>query len=168
MKKLLIPVFSLLALILSATAYAQDAKIGIIDVRQVLQKSPQVAAMQKRLQQEFGARDKQIRSAQEQLQKDVDKLNRDASVMNASDREALTKKAQSEQQDLRNMQMSFQKDVYAKQSQEMQSILGQMQTIVAKIAQQKNLNLVVTKDAVAYANNDLDITDDVMKEIQKK
>lgn len=174
MKKLLV---GIAALALSGVVYAADitattpatgSRIGIVDVRQVLQKSPQIAEMQKKLQDQFSSREKEIQSAQQQFQQDADKLNRDSSVMTANDRDALTKKLQAEQQNLRNMQMSLQKDVYAKQNEEMQTVLNQVQGIVAKVAQKNNLSLVVVKDAVAYASNEVDITSQVIDEMPKK
>lgn len=163
MKKILV---AICALVLSTVVFADDFKVGIVDVRQVLQRSPQVAAMQKKLQQEFGARDKQMQAAQQQLQADADNLNKNGSVMAAKDRDVLVKKMQSEQQNLQAMRISFQKDLYAKQNEEMQSILNQLQDVIAKIAKEKNLNLVVTKDAIAYANDSMDITNDVISAIK--
>lgn len=143
-------------------------QIGIVDVRQVLQKSPQVAEMQKKLQSEFGDRDKKIQAAQQQLQQDAEKLNRDGSVMAAADRNALMQKMQTEQQNVQAMRVSFQKDLYAKQNEEMQVVLNRLQGIIANIAKQKNLTLVVTKDAIAYANGSMDITNDVANVMDKR
>lgn len=168
MKKVVVLLASVFAVFVSAAAYADDMKIGVVDVRQVLQKSPQVAQMQAKLQQEFGARDKQIQQAQQQLQANVEKLNRDGSVMSANDRNALIKSTQTEQQNLRSMQMEFQKDVYAKQNAAMQTILGQVQEVVTKVAKEKGLTLVLSKEAVAYANNDTDITSEVISQVDKK
>lgn len=158
--------------ILSWGAYAQQAtttapatRIGIVDVRQVLQKIPQVTTAQKKLQEEFAGRSKEIQTVAMQLQQDVAKLNRDGAVMSAKDKDALTKKAQAEQQNLNNLRMSLQRDVYAKQNEAMQKILDQMQGVITKIAQQKGLNLVLAKEAVAYASNELDITNDVVSQM---
>lgn len=163
MKKLVI---TAAALLLSMSVFADDMKIGIVDVRQVLQSSPQVAAMQKKLQQQFADREKQLQAAQQQFQQDADKLNRDAAVMKPADRDALAKKAQAEQDNLRTMQMSMQKDLYAKQNEAMQTILNQMQDIISQIAKAKNLSLVITKDAVAYVANDVDVTQDVIAKMK--
>lgn len=163
MKKLAI---TAAALVLSITAFADDMKIGIVDVRQVLQNSPQVAEMQKKLQQQFADREKQLQTAQQQLQQDADKLSRDAAVMKPADRDALAKKAQAEQDNLRTMQMSMQKDLYAKQNEAMQTILNKMQDIISQIAKSKNLSMVITKDAVAYVANNVDVTQDVIAKMK--
>lgn len=172
MKKLYVMFLAMMAMVFSAGAMAATAtpatgsfKVGVVDVRQILQGSPQVAAMQKKLRDEFGARDKQIQEAQQSFQKDAEKLNKDSSVMSATDRTALMQKLQTEQQNLRTMQMTFQKDVYAKQNQEMQSIMTKMQGVIAKIAKEQNLNLVIAKEAVEYASQDVDITSQVAKEL---
>ncbi len=171
MKKLYVMFLAMMAMVLSVNAMAETTpaatsfKIGIIDVRQVLQSSPQVASIQKKLRDEFGARDKQIQEAQQTFQKDAEKLNRDSSVMSATDRTALMQKLQTEQQSLRTMQMNFQRDIYAKQNQEMQGVITKMQAVIAKIAKEQNLNLVISKEAVEYVNQDVDITSQVTKEM---
>lgn len=176
MKKVLVILFSAIATFsmsgaLAATDTATTAntfRIGVVDVRAVLQKSPQMASMQKKLQSEFGSREKQIQTAQQQLQADADKMNRDNAVMSAGDREALQKKIATETQSLRTMQMGFQKDVYAKQNEAMQTLLNQLQGVIASIAKENNLSLVITKDAIAYASDDVDITKQVINAMEKK
>lgn len=184
MKKLLVVLFSAVAAFSTAGAFAatdtatatttattmpaSSFRVGVVDVRTVLQKSPQMAVMQKKLQSEFGSREKDIKTAQQQLQADSDKMSRDSSVMSAADRTALQTKIQTETQSLRTMQMSFQKDVYSKQNDAMQTLLGQLQGVIASIAKANNLSLVITKDAIAYASNDVDITDQVIREMGKK
>jgi outer membrane protein len=167
MKKLLLPLLAVLSL-LATTAFADNINIGIVDVRQVLQKSPQMAAMQAKLREEFGARDKQIQAVQQQLQKDADNLNRNSAVLSQAQKDELNKKIQSEQENLRTMQMNFQRDLYAKQSDQMRSVISNLQDLIAKVAKAKNLNIVITKDAVAYANDAVDITNDVITEMGRK
>ncbi|MGB6976660.1 MAG: OmpH family outer membrane protein [Gammaproteobacteria bacterium] len=180
MKKIFIAALSGVALLMSVNPAfaAQDAtvqpaqatmaaapngmKIGVVDIRQVLQKSPQVASAQKLLRNQFQAREKEFRALQQQVRADADKLNRDASVMKDADRKVLQQKIQEQQQKLQNMQMGLQQDLFTAQNQQMQGIMGKLQNAVNEVAKQGQFTLVLTKDNVAFANQQLDITNQVL------
>jgi outer membrane protein len=179
MKKMLMAALSAAALVMSLNvAFAADApaaapavtapvpmggmKIGVVDIRQVLQKSPQVASAQKLLRNQFSAREKEFKTLQQQVRADADKLNRDGSVMKDGDRKALQQKAQEEQQKLQNMQMSLQQDLFSAQNQQMQGIMGKLQAAVNQVAKDNQFTLILTKDNVAFANEQLDITKQVL------
>lgn len=137
-------------------------KVGVVDIRQVLQKSPQVASAQKTLRNQFQSREKEFRTLQQQVRADADKLNRDGSVMKDADRKVLQQKIQDEQQKLQNMQMGLQQDLFSAQNQQMQGIMSKLQNAVNEVAKEGQFTLILTKDNVAFANQQLDITNQVL------
>lgn len=181
MKKILLTAFSAVALLLgsnlaiaanndnaanqAATAnVSAGLKVGIVDVRQVLQKSPQVAAAQKQLKSQFQTSDKQFKALQQQLQADMDKFNRDRAVMKDTDRKALQQKIQDEQQKLQGLQQN----ILTAQRQQMQTIMAKLQNAVNQVAQEGQFDLIFTKDNVAYAGSQLDITNQVLQAMTKQ
>lgn len=164
MKKLLL---GLLFAVTSLSIFASDEKMGVVDMGAVRSKTPAIEQMQKSLQQQFASREQQIQQAQQQMQQDLAKLNRDASVMSASDKDALTKKAQAEQQNIRTMVGALQKDYYSKQNELLQKVIAKMQIAVSKVAKEKGLSIVLPKEAILYATNYTDITQDVISEMGK-
>jgi outer membrane protein len=151
-----------------ATMAPTGMKIGVVDIRQVLQKSPQVATAQKQLKDQFQTREKEFRALQQQVRADADKLNRDGSVMKDADRKTLQQKVQDEQQKLQNMQMSLQQDLFTAQNQQMQGIMSKLQNAVNEVAKANQFTLVLTKDNVAFANEQLDITNQVLDSMTKQ
>ena len=63
------------------TAFAAPLKIGVLDVRQIIQTSPQVKAIGQQLESKFKSRKEGILNDQNALEKQVADLQRDSSVM---------------------------------------------------------------------------------------
>ena len=116
MKKILIVALSCILFVGANAAFASDVKVGVVDVQQVLQNVPQVKALQTKLKKQFAPQEKKITVAQKQLQANIDKYKKNQAVMKAQDKDALQKKILDGQQQLRGMQVDFQKKVVAAQT----------------------------------------------------
>ena len=167
MKKILLFISALAMLASVSMASAANLKVGVLDVQKVMQQIPQVTAVQKKLKKQFATQEKQITTAQKQLRADLTKFNKNRSVMKDSDKKALQKKIMSEQDALRGLQINFQQQVMAAQKKAMQSILNDVETAVNSIAKAKDLDLVLTKASIAYNDDSMDITDQVVKKLKK-
>ncbi len=169
MKKIVLFVAALAMFVSLNVALAADnnLKIGVVDVQEMMQKIPQVTAMQKQLQSKFNPQTKKIKAMQQQLQADLAKYNKNKSIMKDKNKKALQKKIMDEQNKLRTMQINFQEQAMDAQKKAMQSILSDVEAAVKKVAKDQNLNLVLTKASIAYNDDDMDITDKVIKELKK-
>lgn len=167
MKKLVLTLLASAFAFVSFGAYAANAPIGVIDMRLLMEKSPQIAQIRNNLRKEFDPRQKKLVAAQATLKNDADRLRRDNAIMNNNDRKQLEQKILAEQSDLQKTQMSFQQDLMNAQNKALKGFLDNVKGIVSKIAKDDNLTLVITKDTVAYENG-LDITNKVLAQLPKK
>ncbi|CAM4450264.1 MAG: Chaperone protein Skp [Legionellaceae bacterium] len=151
----------------NATAFA-DVKIAVIDMREVLQKAPQMSAISSDLQKQFKPREAKMVEAQKQLQAKIEKLNRDASVMNEKDRNELQNKIISEKATLSGMAASFQQDLNNEQGKSMQNLMKQIQAIVSDIGAKNKYTAILLKDATLYIDSSLNITSQVIQQLSKK
>ncbi len=151
----------------TAAASAGSTKIAVLDVSAVMQQSAQAKAAGEQLKKEFKPRQDSIISLQQQLQKDQEKYKRDAAVMSSSDAESLRNKITSEQRDLQQKQDNYMQDLRVAQSTAMQKVLAQIDKVVAKVAQTQHYDLVLQKQSVAYSNNNVDITKQVVEQLKK-
>lgn len=142
---------------------ASPVAIGLVDMQQILQQSPKVTAASEKLKKQFSPEQNKLMAKQNHLKELTDKLNRDAAVMQPKDKEALQAQIEKEQKDLMQQSQAFQQKAFEAQQKEMQSILANVTGVVKDIAKKKNLGLVVDKGAVVYADDGLDITNDVKK-----
>jgi outer membrane protein len=168
MKKLLLSLLPVVGLFLfGSSAMAADLKIGVVDVRLVLQKSPQMAVSNSELQREFKPRETEVIDAQKTLQADAEKLNRNAASMSQDDRNKAQEKLLEERTKLQTLASSFQKDLANAQNQAMQKLLTKVGNIVSGIAKENKYDIVLQRDSVPYAKPDMDITNQVIQGMLK-
>lgn len=163
MKKLLVLVAGI---VLSASVFAANMKIGILSVQEVLHKAPQVAALQTKLKNQFKPEQAKLVAAQKQLTADIQKLNRDSAVMKAADKKALQQKIIKEQRAFQQLQAGFQHDLTVAQNGAMKAVLNDIRGAVNKIAAKGHYNLILVKSAVAYNDSNLDITKQVISRLK--
>src|SRR3974390_633997 len=80
-----------LALVAAASPVWADMKIGVVNVQQLLQDSPDYKAAMESMQSEFGARSKQLQSEAAALKARQDNLQKDEATMTQDARDAAEK-----------------------------------------------------------------------------
>ncbi len=174
MRKLLLSVVTAVSLLVSTGAFAANTpaganfKIGVIDVQLVLQKSPQIAAINSQLTKEFKPRQDKIVAAQKDLQAEVDKLNKNANVMSDGERNKLQDQIIADKANVEGMALSFKRDLSQAQGKAMQDFMGQLTQVVNEIAKKGNYDLILQRAGVPYANSSLDVTNQVLQELNNK
>jgi outer membrane protein len=147
---------------------ATHPSIAVVNVQQVFQQSPKIAELNKKLQNEFKARQDKLVAAQKNLQDELDKFKKDAATMSQKDKDALQKKIVDHQASLAKDASSFQQDLAKEQSKIMKSVLGQLNEIISGIAKKSGYNLVLDSQAVIFAADSADITKQVSQDFDKK
>ncbi len=145
-----------------------NLKIAVVDMRMVIDNSPQMKAAADSLRKEFKPRQDKIVAAQQALQKDQDKLKRDGSVMSQSDSDALQAQIGTESRDLQRMQEDYMQDLRTAQQTAMQSFLTSVDAVVQKMTQKNGYDLILRRDTVAYASPRTDITQQVIAALNQK
>lgn len=121
----------------------------------------------KQLEQKFKPRQEKIEAAEKALQAQMEKLNRDNSVLSQAERDKLSEKIALDRRELARLQQDFQEDANNAQHQAMQSLFGRIQVAIDGIAKQNHYDLILQKYGVPYASNSVDITEQVVKSLQK-
>lgn len=170
MKKTIRTLASLL-LLTAAIPFANAAtqlKVGVIDLPQIMQKAPQVQAINEKLKSQFSEQQKTIMAAQQQLQADTVKLQSGGKQISDADQKQLQDKVSNEQKGLQQMVVSFQQSVTAAQNKAIEQLMSDINGTVKSIAQKQQLDIVLLKPAVIYASDTVDITGQVINELPNK
>lgn len=155
-------------LLLGATAFA-SVKVGIIDLPQILQHSPQVQAINSKLKEQFKPQQEKIVAAQDKIRAEAEKLApKKAEAMKPAEKKAVQDKIMAEQKQLQEMVVKFQQGVGKAQESAMKAFMDQVDTAVKTVAQKDNLDLVLLKPAVVYASDTVDVTKQVLEALPKK
>ena len=152
----------------AADATSATVKVATVNVQQVLQQSPRVAALSKKLEEQFKARQAKIGDQQKALQDALDKFKKDSPTMAQKARDAMQRKIAGDRADLVKQVVSYQQDLQKEQNKVMQGILSDLNRIVSKIAKNQGDTLVLDSQAVIFAADGNDITSDVAKEFNSQ
>ena len=149
------------AALCSGVANAQGAlKIGIINVGRLLEQSPQAEAVTKKLQDEFAPRQRDLQAAQNRLQQQQDRFQKDAAVMGEEERLTLERQIRDGQRDLQRTQNEYLEDLNARRNEEVGKLQRDVLVKVQDFARAQKYDLVLG-DAI-FVSTALDITDQVL------
>lgn len=163
MKRLLLLIMSTL---FAFNVYAAELKVGVINLDEVLQKSPLAIQLNTKISTDFQARQDQVNNAQRNLQDTVDKLTYTAYKLSPQERNDLQNKINAQRVDLDKMATSLQKDLAAAQNQGVQTILSKLNTIVQKIAKDGSYDMITSTANILYLNNSINITQQVIDQMK--
>lgn len=166
--KRILTALSVLLLLTGMTAFASSTKVGLINLPQILQHSPQVTAINKKLQNQFKPQQQKIVAAQNNIRAEVQKLNPSAKPqLSATQKKAVQAKISADQKQLQQMVVAFQQKVGSAQSKAMKAFMSEVNATVKSIAKAQKLSLVLLKPAVIYADNSTDLTQQVLSQLPK-
>ena len=143
-------------------------KVAVVNVQQVLQQSPRVAELSKKLENQFKTRQAKIGDEQKTLQDALDKFKKESPTMSQKDKDSMQKKIAADRADLVKQVVAYQQDLQKEQTKVMQDIMGNLNGIVSTIAKDKSYALVFDSQAVIFASDGNDITKDVAKQFNNK
>ena len=129
--------------------FAQDAgtRVAVVNSEKVFNESNLAKAMQTRLQNEFTKRQNDLRDSAQKIKSAAEKLDRDAAVMNESER-------------IRR-QREFTEDLNQRTFEERAKIAEKANAVLKQIAEQRKIDVIVQE--AAYVSPKADVTDDVIK-----
>jgi len=167
MKKLFAIILTGLSLTCFGNVLADDLKVGVIDLHEILDKTPQLKKINDDLKKQFGPQEEKIKKAQQALMDESKKYERDDRIMNETDRKKLQEKIIKDRQELQQMSIDFQQKAAAEQGKAMQKLLEQIQAVIKQVAEKNKLNLVLQKEGVPYFDEKLSVTEQVVKQLAK-
>lgn len=162
MKKVVLLLTGLISFVFLSSIYAADIKIGVVDFRQIMQKSPKVSKAEKDLEKRMQPQKDKIMKRQEALKNMIAAVNRDNAIMRDEEKQKKKDEFAAAEKELKVMAEDFNKKIYMARQETMQSVLK----AIEKVAKKNNLSLVLPKGNVLYADQALDVTSQVEKSLK--
>lgn len=150
----------------SVSAFAEGAKIGVVDLQKIMQTSSQMKGIQEKLEKQFKPRRDKLITMEESLKKDMETFKRDTAVMSQSQRKDLEKKIVGEQQQFERDGQQYQQELSTAHNEAMEEFYNKIRAAIAKVAESDKYDLVFQKDAAPFSVDKLDVTSKVMQEIK--
>ncbi len=160
--KRFLPILSVLLMVLAGQAFAQQLRVGYVDMKQVLDNAPQVLAGREKLDLEFRPRNETIEFQERQVQ-DMDNrlqmgdLSEDARIRLDRELREMRRNVNRQKEDLRD-ELSF------RRTEEIQQLEDQINQAVQKIARENGYDLILSSPVI-YADPSLDITQMILDQL---
>src|SRR5690554_994145 len=162
-------------LLTAAPLQAQDMKIGFVEPRAVLERMPEMRAVQQRLQNFAERKQNELIQKERELQTELEAYQQKVGVISEQARQNEEERLTQLDQEFRQLQMEAQQEVEQQQSQLMGPLLQQIQESINNVANQKGLDYVLntttsTGDVIILyvspqVEAEFDITQDVMADL---
>lgn len=141
-------------------------KLAMVDMQRVLNETKAGRKARKELEESSKSKQSKLEKKQAQLEKDASKLQSLSGQKLAEAQERLQK----EYMEVQNMAAALEQELATEHNKLLQKMYENSQSIVAELAQQRGLDLVLVRDqmTVIYAKESFDITDTVVKQYDER
>ena len=144
-----------------------ELKIGVVNISQVMEKAPQAEAAIKRLEGEFGPREKNFKTQESKIKEMEDRLGRDGAVMSEEKRKNLERDILSSRRDLKRDQEEAREDFNIRRNEERGRLNRQVIETIRKLALDETYDLILT-EGILFASDRTNITMQVVGSLQKQ
>jgi outer membrane protein len=157
-KRTYIAIVCLSLLLLSQGAFAQDAKIGLLNALQALFNSDAAKVVQEELEQEFSIDEERAQELTEQLGALQEEYQQNEAVMSEEEIRRMNSNAQDLQVQLQLIQERVQQALQAKNQEFLQSMQEELAAAVTDVVAEGGYDLILNVDSAPYYAPVLDIT----------
>lgn len=167
---------ALIALIAAPAAQAQDMKIGFVEPRAVLERMPEMRAVQQRLQNFAERKQTELSEKERELQTEIELYQQKVGVISEQAQQNEEERLNNLDMEFRELQNSAQQEIQQRQAELMAPILEQIQGAINTVAEQQGLDYVLNTTTssgdviILYVSEavqeEYDITDEVMQVLE--
>jgi outer membrane protein len=150
-----------LAACLGGPVFAQDLKIGYVNLDRVLRDASPAKAAHAKLETEFLRRDKELVDAEARLKTVNDRFEKDAPALSESERLRRQRELLEQGRELQRKRREAQEYMNQRKNEELASLIDRANVVVRQIFEQEKYDLIV-QEAV-FASPKVDITDKVIR-----
>lgn len=155
---------------ISAPAFAQDTKIGYVDLQRALSEVEDGKKALARLKKSKAAKQQKLKSKSEEFEKLVQSLKSGAAMMTEDAKRKKAMELQRKQAELQQLYMEMQREMVEDEAKATSKIFEKMEPILNKIAKEKGYDLILekSKSSVLFAKDSMDLTDELIKRYEKQ
>ncbi|MGH8272970.1 MAG: OmpH family outer membrane protein [Gammaproteobacteria bacterium] len=150
-------------LIAAPLAQAASGKVGVVDVQQILAKSPAAQAAKAQLKA-YGEKQQAIlKKRSDAVKKEHDDIQKNAAIQTKAAQKKAMQKFQSDYQNFQQEVQTKQQAFGKKRAQILQPLQAKLYDVIQNYATHHGYELVLDKSAAIYSTDSVDLTDAVLK-----
>lgn len=154
---------------------AQDMKIGFVDPRAVLERMPEMRAVQQRLQNFAERKQQELSEKERELQTEIELYQQKVGVISESAQQTEEERLTEMDTNFRQLQSEVEEEFQQQRAELMSPLLNQIQESINSVAETRELDYVLNTTTsngdviILYVSeeiqNEFDITDAVMDDL---
>jgi outer membrane protein len=147
----------------SGLASAQgNLKIGVINVARLVEGSPQFQDAQKKLEDEFGPRQRDLAAMQQRLRTQQETFQRDAPVLGEEERLNLERQIRDGQREFQRTENELVEDFNLRRNEELGRLQREVLVKAQEYARAQKFDLLLADQSVVFAGTAVDVTEAVL------
>ena len=160
----------ILALALFSLQAMANVKVGVVNIQKVITSIGEGKSVMKTLEKSFKAKQKEIKAEEEAIKKLQQDYQKQSSLLSEK---AKAKKENEIRQKIAQLQqktMEYQKNIQSQEQQLKKPILEKLKPVIDQVSKQEKVAMTfeISSSPVVYAQEQVDITDKVIKTYDKK
>lgn len=156
---------TLLGLLMGVGNAAAEGKIGYVDMNVLISQSPQILDANQTLTTEFEEQNSRISEQEADLQALEDTISKEGNFMTPDKLLELQERARILDRQVRRAKEDLKDAITIRNSQLVDDVQNQIKTVVAEYAQKNGYDAILI-NAILYANDEIDITDEILQQLR--
>ena len=158
---------TLLFLTLFSMGVQAETKLAFINAKLLLEKSPQAIAANTQLKEQFGEREQTLRKLAQSIQQMEKTYQTDGAIMSAEQKKKAEDNIIQNKRRFKFEQESLKEDLQSKQRELLQVVQVAVKDVINAYGIANSYDFIFTDTSVAFASDAVDITEEILKELQK-
>jgi outer membrane protein len=142
-------------------------KTAFINSKVLLEQSPQAIAANIELQKQFGEREQSLRKLAQGIQQMEKTYQTDSAVMSDEQKKKAEDNIIQNKRRFQFEQQSLKEDLQAKQRELLQEVQVSIKSVIQSYGSKNGYDFIFTDASIAYASDAVDITDEILEELNK-
>ncbi len=162
------------ALLFVGPAWAQNSshtdavKIGFVNIRKLMAQAPQIEQIQQNLAKEFDSERQTIIALRNDIAELSNRYDESLNTLSEQAQAELQKSIDEKQLELSKQQQRMQGAYNLRRNEALAKLQTLIVSMVAKVSEEKKLDIVLNNTGVIYVNSRIDITADVLNYLSEQ
>lgn len=158
---------ALLGSSLIASPVMAEQKIAIVDIQSIFQAMPQAAEISGNIQAEFKEQIDEVNQLQKDGQFFAERLQRDEATMSETEKEDIQQKILDVRRQLAEKGQPLQQNIQRRSQEEQNKLLALIGSAIDAVAAKEGYDMVLDRSAVTYSKPELNISKQVLDQVNK-
>ena len=159
---------TLILLTLVSVGVNAAGKTAFINSKVLLEESPQAVAANSELQEQFGSREQSLRQLAQDIQKMEKTYQNDSAIMSAEQKQKAEDNIIQNKRRFQFEQKALKEDLQSRQRELLQKVQVTIKSVIQNYGKDNGYDFIFTDTSIAYASDAVDITQNILEELNKQ